>query len=320
MTAKRIISSCSIICLLFAVTFGGGAFAAEKQAADALPVGSRIANREEIILQLRDGLHGRAGAITIRFTDSANILDECEDMVRTFMEEALAETEHPAEGDYIRYQCGGYTYKCSYEAHGIPDGAKKEDGADARYDYTIRIVPEYDSYLAWEEQVDVRVGELMADFAFDDATTDVQKIRTIYDHICKNVTYDKVHAKNPYHTKRHTAYAALFQKTATCQGFCTALYRLLREAGIECRIVTGKAEDEALHAWVIANADGAYYLLDPSWDADSKDAYRYFLIGMEEDAGRHVPGAAFTTESFTKRYPLAKETYDAGDGMSIRDF
>ena len=319
MAMKRIISSCVMIILLFAVTFGGGAFVAETRAADVLPVEERLSNRHEIILTLREGLRKRSAAITVRFRDYRDVLRECDGMVRGWMEEALAETEHPAEGDYIRYQYGGYTYKCSYEARVVPDGAQTERGAETQYHYTIRIVPEYDSFLAWEEQVDVRVNELMAGFAFGDTATDLQKIRTIYDYICENVTYDKVHAKNPYHTKRHTAYAALFQKTATCQGFCTALYRLLREADIDCRIVTGKAEDESLHAWVIVNVNGAYYLLDPSWDADGEDGYRYFLIGSEEDAGRHVPGAAFTTESFMKRHPLAEETYDAGSGMSIRD-
>ena len=145
-------------------------------------------------------------------------------------------------------------------------------------------------------------------FGFDEDTPVLTKIETIYGYLCETVTYDKVRAKNPYNTERHTAYYALCKHAATCQGFCTALYRLLREAGVNCRIVTGEAENEALHAWVIAEENGLYYLLDPTWDAGNEDGYRYFMIGTKEDNGTHTPGEAFCSPAFQEAYPMAEES------------
>lgn len=36
---------------------------------------------------------------------------------------------------------------------------------------------------------------------------------------CKNVTYDYASLKNPNYLLKHTAYAALMNKTAVCQGY-----------------------------------------------------------------------------------------------------
>ena len=173
-----------------------------------------------------------------------------------------------------------------------------------------------------------------------------QKIRKIYDYLCRNVHYDKVHRKNPYYHRRSTAYGALVQGTATCQGYCTAMYRLLREEGIPCRIVTGTAGDEELHAWLIAELDGSWYLLDPTWDAGQEN-YRYCLRGTDDfrtgdgsgtddpetgipeadpseensrkteqsESGEtggtglvlHVPGPVFQTEDFLRNHPMAAQ-------------
>lgn len=122
------------------------------------------------------------------------------------------------------------------------------------------------------------------------------------------MSYDKVHRKNPYYRLKSTAYSALISRTATCQGFCAALYRLLRGCGISCRIVTGTADGEdTLHAWVIAEVGGAYYNLDPAWDAGRAE-YQWFLVGSRAFAS-HVPSARFLDTAFAERYPIAEESY-----------
>ena len=88
------------------------------------------------------------------------------------------------------------------------------------------------------------------------------------------------------------------------------LYRLLRESGIDCRIVTGSAGEESLHAWVIAKVGNEWYHLDPTWDAGADDpsGFRYFLVGTESFQD-HVPGEKFTTVEFCSAYPLAEQDY-----------
>lgn len=271
----------------------------------AAPLSDRITNADEVVISLRHGLKNHAQSITVTFDYGSNIFSALNEVIDAWMELALAETDDPAEGDYIRFQYGGYTYNSSYTVD--------EAG---RLHYTVKITPVYYSYLAQERKVTDEVKSLRKRFSFSLWTTDAEKIRTIYDYLCRNVKYDKIHRKNPYYHLNSTAYAALIQKTATCQGYCAALYRLLRECGVECRIVTGTAvgedgESEELHAWVIAAVDGLYYGLDPTWDAGA-DEYRYFLVGSEALAD-HALAGKYASADFAAAYPMAAESYSAGD-------
>lgn len=45
-----------------------------------------------------------------------NILDELPELTNEWVEAALRETDDPREGDYIRYQYGGYESVSRYEA------------------------------------------------------------------------------------------------------------------------------------------------------------------------------------------------------------
>lgn len=267
-----------------------------------LPLGDRIRNCGEVVAAIRAGLRQHASAITVTFDYGSDIFSELNGVIDLWVDEALAETDDPTEGDYIRYQYGGYTYESSYVI---------EDG---RWRYTVKLTPNYYTFLSQEEQVTEAVAEILRDLSFGRRTGEPEKIRAIYAYLCENVTYDKIHRKNPYYHRCSTAYAALVQKTATCQGYCAALYRLLRESGIDCRIVTGYADREdgaELHAWVIAAVDGLYYNLDPTWDAGNEE-YRYFLLGADEFAD-HIRGDDFLTDIFLESYPMAEYSYNLSE-------
>ena len=264
-----------------------------------LPMGDRLLNLEQMVSALRRGLRDHASTVTLRFDYGSDVYAELGEAVGSWFEAALAETEDPAEGDYIRYQIGGYDYSVSrIERNG-------------RWTYEVILSPRYYCYASQERQVAEKVAALLEDFAFTREDGEAARIGAIYDYLCRNVTYDKIHRKNPHFHLRSTAYWALLRGTATCQGYCAALYRLLREAGIDCRIVTGSAAgEEGLHAWVIARVEGLYYALDPTWDA-GQEAYRYFLAGTEAIGDRR-PEARFLSEDFTARYPMAEKSYAGG--------
>ena len=135
----------------------------------------------------------------------------------------------------------------------------------------------------------------MDSFSFDESTTDYEKIAAIYDYVCANVKYDTVHIKHPTATLRSTAYSALLWHTATCQGYSVLLYRMLRMAGINARIVTGRTENDAFHAWNIVELNGQYYQLDATWDA-GKEEYSCFLKGTEDFPG-HMMDDSFLKDS-----------------------
>lgn len=262
--------------------------------AAALSLDGRIANSAQIISGIREGLRRHSAGITVSFDYGSDIFPELNGVIEAWMEAALAETDAADEGDYLRYQMGGYTYKST---------SAREDG---RWRYSVRIAPSYYCFLAQEEEAGEAARRIRRSLGFLPWTSPEEKISRTYAYLCENVRYDSVHHKNPYYHACSTAYAALVQGTATCQGYCAALYRLLKEEGIACRIVTGTAGEEELHAWLIAELDGAWYLLDPTWDA-GREEYSYFLLGRE-DSGGHVPGSRFLTEEFLQRYPMAEKS------------
>ena len=318
------------------------ALPSEEEDAGGLFLSGRIRNETEVIRGIRKGLHDNAAEITVSFRYGEDIFTELNAVIEAWMEAALSETEDPAEGDYIRYQYGGYTWKSS------------RDRLDDGYLYTVEITPGYYSYRKWEDAVTEETDRILrslfreeacreAEYGIQPAASaelqtggqaagpaelqpgrlaaelpEAERIRRIYDYICSTVTYDAVHGKNPYDHRKSTAYWALIEHTAACQGYCTAMYRLLREAGVNCRIVTGTAGNDAgehpeeLHAWVIAEADGRYYNLDPTWYSGHEE-YRWFLKG-ETDFPEHVREERFLREPFLSGYPMAETALTAQPG------
>ena len=122
--------------------------------------------------------------------------------------------------------------------------------------------------------------------------TTYQKVQAIYNWITANVKYDYSHLNDPAYRLQYTAYAAAVQKKAVCQGYANLFYRLANDAGIDCRIITGKAYNGTQtedHAWnIVRMADGKYYCLDATWDAGSSPAeYQYFLKGLTNFSRDH---------------------------------
>ena len=285
----------AVFCALSAASCAAGESVSLKE---PLPLSEAIVNSAEIVAGIRTGLREHAGSITISFDYHADILDELGTLTDEWVEAALAETGDPTEGDYIRYQYGGYERSCRYEAEG------------GRYRYTVELTPDYYLYYVQEQEVSAKLGEVYAELALDDSVSEYDKLRAVYDYVCSHVRYDRVHLKNEYHHEKSTAYAALVRGTATCQGYAVLLYRMLRENGIDCRVVTGAGIDESgeqLHAWNIAELDGRYYYLDATWDAGAEE-HRFFLRGSE-GFENHTIGTEFASDTFMERYPMSSGDY-----------
>ena len=122
--------------------------------------------------------------------------------------------------------------------------------------------------------------------------TTYQKVQAIYNWITANVKYDYSHLSDPTYLTQYTAYAAAVQKKAVCQGYANLFYRLANDAGVDCRIITGKAYNGTQtedHAWnIVRMEDEKYYCLDATWDAGLKpENYEYFLKGLTNFSRDH---------------------------------
>ena len=127
------------------------------------------------------------------------------------------------------------------------------------------------------------------------------KIKKIYNWITKNVKYDK----KSKGIKKFTAYAALMNKKAVCQGYAVLFYRMCEEAGVDSKVITGKSYGEN-HAWNIAKVGKKYYNLDSTWDAGKKAKnYKYFLKG-NKNFKNHKRNSQYSSSTFYNAFPMAK--------------
>ncbi len=102
-----------------------------------------------------------------------------------------------------------------------------------------------------------------------DAETDFEKAVILHDFLTKSCTYaGKTDTEIGSKSTAHTAYGALVDKYAFCDGYASAYKILLNRCGIECIIAEG-ATDVQPHLWNVVNQDGKYYHIDCTWnDAD----------------------------------------------------
>lgn len=207
---------------------------------------------------------------------------------------AIAHTGVPTEGDYLRYEYGGF--KVNIEK--IDDTyIGTEDGL---YYYQVPFSLLHFTNADQEAELTPIVDSILIQLDLD-GKSDYQKIYAIYDYICTNVTYDYDSSGN----LKRTAYAALVNHSAVCQGYSAAFYRLCLASDVDTRMITSKSLG---HAWNIAALNGLYYELDTTWDAGySPEKYRYLLIGsIGWPATPHNElGDEFTKSDFAAAYPLS---------------
>jgi transglutaminase-like putative cysteine protease len=230
-------------------------------------------NSDEIIGTIHTGLTNHARAFTINYQVEESDFEEIKPLVDELMTCAMYNTESPVEGDYVRYQYGGY--RLNFEKIDSKRGCQ----------YQLIITPTYYSTVEEEQTVTEKTDEILKQLDIEEITSDREKVKAVYDYICGNVKYDYVHANNSHYYKDSTAYAALVQNCASCQGYAVAVFRLLKTVGIECTVVTGIGINQdgegEYHAWNKVFVDGEYLNIDATWDAGKSD-YEYFLIRDEE--------------------------------------
>ena len=259
-----------------------------------------IGNSKDLSRVIRSAMVRRTYRIRVRFKTHSPVRDQVEDLVSRMMEDALNESEDPCTGDYLRYQYGGYTLKY------------KETRDFSGFLYTAGIEPVYYTSTQEEAAVDERIAEVIENLGLNPSASDYEKVRCVRDFICRTVDYDTVHRRSPGSSHiPSTAYAALFYHTALCQGYAVLCYRLLKELGLDTRIVTGQAlvgGQREKHAWNIVRVDGAYYNLDVTMD-DVKGTRDYFLKCDKSLAATHQKDENYQSEEFCREYPMALEDY-----------
>ena len=169
---------------------------------------------------------------------------------------------------------------------------------NSEFYYTITYTVEY--YLTADQEIalDTKIGAVLNGLNLS-GKTDLEKVTAIYADLCDNVVYDE-NAENCF-----TAYGALLDGRAVCQGYALAMMRLLNAAGLEeADVVLGTSSD-VNHMWNVVKLDGEYFLLDATWDSDSEEeCYAYFLKGSD-DFANHTPTESYTVTLSTDDHEKA---------------
>ncbi len=215
------------------------------------------------------------------------------DFIYEIFEKAVEHTGDPVEGDYLKWQYAGFKGSASCRT-------QKDKGY-----VTVKYTITYYTTRAQEDKVDAEVEKVLSKLNLS-GKNDYNKIKGVYDYICENVTYDYDNLKDDDYKLKYTAYAALINKTAVCQGYAVLFYRFALELGVDARLIPGKGNGES-HAWNIARIDKKYYNLDSTWDAGDAE-YSYFLK-CNANFGDHVRDEEYETKEFNAAYPMAAEDY-----------
>ena len=253
--------------------------------------GPRLENFDLGIAYLRNAFVNRETHIEFGFYCDQPI-DRAGDVIKNAL---FVHTKNPIEGDYLKFQYRQYKVTRYLVASG------------SRYCYLIFMDVVYMTDSAQEVAVSAAVSSLLGNLGVNSMDS-YSKIKTIYNWICQNVSYDYAHVGNTEYLKQFSAYGALIEGTAVCQGYAVLLYRLLLESGVDVRVIPGTGNG-ALHAWNIVELNGVYYNVDSTWDA-GKDLYGYFLCSENDFLG-HVRLDDYRTDAFMKSYPMSPKTYES---------
>lgn len=160
--------------------------------------------------------------------------------------------DHPE----LYYVTGGCT------TYGYPDGS-----------YTT-IEPYYNDLLQTDEaEFYDAVAEALS--VVDTSMSDLEKALALHDYLVLHVAYNwqvaggvSIETGDP----AYTAYGALVNGDAVCQGYALAYKLLLNECGITCTTVTSKQLNHMWNAVQLAG-DPNWYYVDVTWDDPVNDKY-----------------------------------------------
>lgn len=259
---------------------------------------------EEAAAVVREQMKARTTSFVFDFyTTNYSVARDCTALLEEIVNQALVHTGDPKEGDYLLWQYRKYDAWPTADVDGFY--------VNGVFHLDLHFIFSYYTSAEQEATLDKKIDSLLNTLDVS-GLSDYAKLSAVYDYICSNVRYDSTSTSN----QKYTAYAALVNGKAVCQGYATLLYRLALEMGIDCRIIKGTAGGVE-HRWNIVRLNKSYYNLDATWDA-GEETYDYFLVS-DEHMTDHTRSSEYNTAAFLSAYPTAEEDYtlDAASSTDI---
>ena len=198
-------------------------------------------------------------------------------------------------GDYIDTQVKSMSYELEAS---LP--------ADGIYVNTLTYHFEYYTTVEQETVVGETIEEVLSAITHEDMGY-VEVIDSVYTYVCENVSCEA--ADTDADGLEKTAYGALIENSATSEGIAALIYRMLNEAGIDCRMVEGtvdKGNGPEQYTWNLARLeDGSWYYLDAASDCGAEE-FSYFMKGSDFMSENYVPAES---EYFVEDYEVATDDW-----------
>ena len=234
------------------------------------------------------------GTVSLTATTTDTAMKEIEKQI-------FAYTSDAQEGDYLKENC--ISYSNSFSTSTV--SGKRV----LKYKYSF----EYKTTHEQEQIVSQNVSQIISNLSLS-GLTDYGKTEKIYNYIIKNVSYDYQHYLDSSYIPQFTAYAALVDKKAVCEGYSLLFYRIAVEAGVTCRIVSGKVGNGD-HAWNLIKIGDLYYCIDSTFASTANDGNSYFLKGSITFKD-HILNGEFTSEQYKKEVPISD--FDYVDNSNVK--
>ena len=149
----------------------------------------------------------------------------------------------------------------------------------------------------------------------------------LHDQLLTLCAYDQSATVDPtQYPNAYSAYGALVEGKAVCEGYAKAMQLLLSYVSIPATTVRGYSADKQTgHMWNLVKINGQYYHLDPTWnDSETQHYYSYFNITSQVLQRTHIIDAntLFTVDCTAENdnYFVRNNTYiDTYDRDTIAD-
>ena len=160
------------------------------------------------------------------------------------------------------------------------------------------------------------------------AETTVDKITLANKLVCEAANYSfEADGSEAQQAQIRTAYGALVNGYAVCEGYARALKVLLDGQNIASAEVQGYVADDnggfQPHAWLHVNVDGKWYLVDTTFNDNGNLNYR--LLAGSNAAKEYTPMAQVSNGGFEVKYPTlaaadyGKEELKTNAAYSVRE-
>lgn len=151
----------------------------------------------------------------------------------------------------------------------------------------------------------------------------------LHDWLLSKCEYDKAAADFGYDNNElaYSAYGAIVDGKAVCEGYARAMQLLLNNIGIETTLISGVAgEDKQPHMWNIVTINDKKYHLDPTWDdiEDEQDvSHIYFNLSSDIISRTHDEfiwvDCSSMDENFYNKNNLLFDNWDSDTSLSVKN-